>query len=56
VILSYGTWVKRFSSRRDIVGQSVNLSGDNYTVVGVLPREFSFAPRANAEFWVPILE
>ena len=47
---------KRFGGRRDIVGQSVTLSGDAYTVVGVLPREFVFAPRANAEFCVPLLD
>ena len=56
VILTYGTWLKRFSGRRDIVGQSVNLSGDSYTVVGVLPREFAFAPRAIVEVWTPLLE
>jgi len=55
-ILAYGTWLKRFSGRRNVVGQSVNLSGDSYTVVGVLPREFAFAPRAIAEFWTPLLE
>jgi macrolide transport system ATP-binding/permease protein len=56
VMLSYGTWLKRFGARRDMVGQSVNLSGDNWTVVGVLPREFAFAPRGSAEFWTPILD
>jgi len=56
VILSYGAWMKRFSGRREIVGQTVNLSGDAYTVVGVLPREFTFAPRGNAEFWTPLLD
>jgi predicted permease len=55
-ILSYGTWVKRFEGRRDVVGRSVNLSGDDYTIVGVLPREFAFAPRGNAELWVPLLD
>jgi macrolide transport system ATP-binding/permease protein len=55
VILSYGTWLKRFDGRRDVVGQSVNLSGDDYTIVGVLPREFTFAPRGNTEFWAPLL-
>jgi len=55
VILSYGTWLKRFGARNDIVGQAVNLSDDNYTVVGVLPREFSFAPGRDSEFWVPLL-
>jgi macrolide transport system ATP-binding/permease protein len=56
VILSYGTWLKRFAARPDIVGQSVSLSGGAYTIVGVLPREFAFAPRGNAEFWAPLLD
>lgn len=56
VLLSYSAWVKRFSARREIVGQTINLSGDAYTVVGVLPREFTFAPRGNAEFWAPLLD
>ncbi len=56
LILSYGTWLTRYGGRRDIVGQAVKLDADSYTVVGVLPREFSFAPRGNAEFWVPMLD
>ncbi len=56
VLLNYGTWLKRFGGRSDIVGQSVNLSGDDYTIVGVLPREFVFAPRGNAELWTPLLD
>lgn len=54
VILSYGAWVNRFGGRSDIAGTSVTLDGDNYTIEGVLPRSFSFAPRGNAELWVPI--
>jgi macrolide transport system ATP-binding/permease protein len=56
VMLAYGTWLQRFGGRKDIVGQSLTLSGEAYTVVGVLPREFVFAPRANAEFYVPLLD
>lgn len=55
-ILPYGTWMNRYGGRSDIIGQSVILSGDSYTIVGVLPREFSFAPRGNAEFWTPLLD
>ena len=55
VVLTYGTWMKRFGSNPNIVGQSVDLSDENYTVVGVLPREFAFAPGRDSEFWVPLL-
>ncbi len=55
-VLSYGTWLKRFGGRRDVVGQSVNLSGEDYTIVGVLPRDFAFAPGRDSEFWTPLLD
>jgi macrolide transport system ATP-binding/permease protein len=54
-ILSYGTWMQRFGGRRDLIGESISLTGEAYTVVGVLPRSFAFAPRASAELWVPLL-
>jgi macrolide transport system ATP-binding/permease protein len=55
-ILSYGTWMTRFGGRRDLIGESISLTGEAYTVVGVLPRSFAFAPRASAELWVPLLD
>jgi macrolide transport system ATP-binding/permease protein len=54
-MLTYGTWLKRFAGRRDVLGEAVSLSGEPYTIVGVLPPGFSFPPRASAEFWVPLL-
>ena len=51
VILSYSTWQKRFGGRKDIVGQSISLSGTPYTIAGVLPDSFEFAPRNTVEFW-----
>jgi predicted permease len=56
LMLSYGTWLTRYGGRSDIVGKAVTLDDDSYTIVGVLPREFSFAPRGSAEFWVPLLD
>jgi hypothetical protein len=36
-ILSYGTWMKRFGGRRDVIGESISLTGEAYTVVGYCP-------------------
>jgi len=55
-MLPYGTWKQRFGGRRDVIGETVSLSGDQYTIIGVLPQSFEFAPRATAQFWVPLLD
>ena len=54
VMLSYAAWQKRFAGRKDIVGQSVTLSGVPYTIIGVMPQGFQFAPSGNAEFWTTL--
>ena len=54
VVLSYGTWRKRFGGRTDVLGAGVALSGEMYTIIGVLPAEFQFAPRPTVEFWTTI--
>ncbi len=54
VMLSHRAWQQRFGGRSDIVGQKVILSGEGYTVIGVLPADFQFAPLARAEFWTTI--
>ena len=42
VILSQGLWQRRFSSDYGIVGQSLTLNNQSYTVVGVMPASFQF--------------
>jgi len=54
VILSYDTWQERFGGRKDVIGQTVGLSGTPNTIIGVLPPEFQFAPRGKAEFWATL--
>jgi putative ABC transport system permease protein len=37
VILSNGLWQRRFGGDRQIIGRAINLSGESYTVIGVMP-------------------
>jgi predicted permease len=54
VLLSYKTWKERFGGRTTVLGESVTLSGIANTIIGVLPQEFQFAPKGNAEFWTTL--
>jgi macrolide transport system ATP-binding/permease protein len=54
LLLSYRTWLNRFGGQRDALGRTMDLNGTAFTIIGVLPRAFSFGPAGNAEFWVPI--
>ena len=42
ILISHGLWVSQFGADRLILGRSVRLSGDLYTVVGVMPESFQF--------------
>jgi predicted permease len=54
VILSYAAWQRWFEGRRDVLGRTVTLNGEPYSVIGVLPRTFEFAPAGQAEFWTTL--
>jgi len=42
VILAHALWQKQFNSDPGIVGKSITLNNQNYTVVGVMPASFQF--------------
>jgi len=54
VVLSYAAWQKHFGGTTDVLGKTVTLKGQPYTVIGVLPREFAFAPTGPTEFWMTL--
>lgn len=51
VVLGFGLWQRYFAADRAMVGRSIRLNGEPYTVVGVMPPNFS--PDQYGEFWVP---
>jgi predicted permease len=55
-VLSHGLWQQTFAGRRDIIGSTIDLSGVDYTVVGVAPRGFTGTiPGLQSDFWVPVM-
>lgn len=52
-VVSYSLWRRHFGADRDPVGSKINLSGEPYTVIGVMPRECAL-PHPEVEVWVPI--
>jgi predicted permease len=52
LLLTYAAWQKRYNGKKEVLGQTVTLDDHPYTVIGVLPSEFQFAPGEPAEFWV----
>jgi putative ABC transport system permease protein len=52
VVLSHGFWQRHFGANPAIVDQSVLLSGEKFTVIGVMPSDFDFP--VGAEAWVPL--
>ena len=57
-VLSYGAWLSRFHSDRQIVGQKILLDRKAFEVIGVMPRGFEFplvsGQLNRVELWVPM--
>ncbi len=66
LILSHHLWERSFGSDGNLVGQTVALNGESYTVIGIMPPDFKFPPTFSAtvassqytmpraDLWVPL--
>jgi putative ABC transport system permease protein len=58
VILSHGLWQRRFGSSRDILGQTITLSRNDYSVIGVMPPRFlmpdNLIEGRAIDLWLPV--
>ena len=53
VILSDGLWRRKFGMDPGALGRILRLDDQTYTIIGVMPRGFSF-PHAGENFWIPL--
>lgn len=52
VVLSDAFWQRRFGGDPALVGRDITLSGDLYTVTGVMPPSFRFPIESPADLWI----
>ncbi|MDF2774479.1 MAG: hypothetical protein K0S86_3979 [Geminicoccaceae bacterium] len=53
IVLSHGFWQRRLGSDRSIVGRALTIDGKPFTVVGVMPPDFTF-PADRIDYWMPL--
>jgi putative ABC transport system permease protein len=53
VLLSHGLWQRQFGSDPSLVNRTVQLNGESYTVVGIMPRGIQFP--VLRDLWVPLV-
>ena len=55
VILSHAVWARHFASDPNVVGHSVTIDDNPYTVIGVLPADFNLLGLSRQfEVWTPL--
>jgi predicted permease len=53
-IISYARWNSDFGSDPNIVGQNVQIAGQDYAVIGIAPAEFhDVGALGSPDFWIP---
>jgi putative ABC transport system permease protein len=61
VILSYGLWQRRFGGDPNIIGKTIKLNAEIYTIIGVMPPDYQLFVKNNsttgtrAEIWAPMM-
>jgi putative ABC transport system permease protein len=52
VVITDELWHRRFGGDRQIIGRALTLNGENYTVIGVMPKGFRYFSKA--DIWTPL--
>lgn len=56
VLIGDGLWKRRFGGSRDVLGRTLTLNDDRYTIIGVMPRRFHLLGGATWAdvLWLPV--
>jgi predicted permease len=53
-VISHALWERRFSGNSRIVGSSITLNDEPFTVVGVMPPSFTYPAAQSIDVWMPV--
>ena len=54
VVMGYGLWQRRFGGDPAILNRTITLSGEPYTVVGIMRPEFTYPASQSLDVWIPL--
>jgi predicted permease len=53
-VLSYGFWQRRFGSDQSVIGTSITLNRQRFTILGVAANDFRGAEMSIPDVWIPV--
>jgi len=53
-VMGYGLWRRQFAGARDVLGRTLHVAGDVYTIVGVAPEAFTGVALTDVDLFLPI--
>src|SRR5437763_57966 len=53
-VLGYGLWRRQFAGARDVLGRTLHVAGDLYTIIGVAPEGFTGVALTDVDLCLPI--
>ena len=54
IVLAHSLWQRRFGGDPGIVGKSITLNGEPFTVVGVMAPDFTYPAAQRLDGWIPL--
>jgi putative ABC transport system permease protein len=53
-VLSQSFWARHFGASRSVIGRTIQLDAQPYTVIGIMPPAFDFPPSGHVDVWTPL--